>query len=174
MAILTIFLPKNMFSDYSIKKIIDFSLKKNVDYLLVGEEKQCFSLSNNIYNCISVKEAIMKNKKTKVLFLPGGLGTLKLLDNTLALSYLNSYDPIEDIIFLEREAIFLFYRLGKLYGKHVAKPINIENKMQGCVEIEKDTVKDQNLLTSSKLYNLDFIELIKKILLEVSNHLSSE
>ena len=173
MALITIFLSKSLFSDYSVRKIIDFLLKNNIDYYLIGEDNLCVSLSNNIYNCISVKEAIERDLRAKALFVPGGLGTLKLLDNTLALSYLNSYDPIEDTIFLEREAIFLFYKLGKLYGRYVAKPINIENKLEGCIEIEEDLVKDNNLVTSSKLYNLEFVKLIEKSLLELNNYLSS-
>ena len=169
MALLTIFLPKRQFSDYTIKKLLGFLIENKIEYNLIGEDNICVSLSNNVYNCTSVEEAIKKNLKTSVLFLPGGLGTLKLLDNVLALSYLNSYDPIEDLIFLEREAIFLFYRLGKLYGRFVSKPINIENKMEGCIETEKEITIDNNLITSSKLYNQEFVETIKKILIELKD-----
>jgi hypothetical protein len=167
LVLLTIFLPKKQFSDYSLKKIIDFMIKNNLSYQLIGEDNICVSLSGNIYTCHSVKEAIKKNLKSNVLFIPGGIGTLNLLNNTLSLSYLNSFDLLKDIVFLERESILVFYKLGKLYGRYIAKPINVENKLEGCIEVEEEVFVDNNLITSSKLYSVKFIEIFKKTLLEL-------
>ena len=160
-------LPKQAFYDYTLKKIENFliNLKEDdISYKIIGQDYINSSLSGNIYTAnLTFKDAIKKSIYGKCLFVPGGKGTLELLNDTLAKAYLNAYDINENTIFLEREAIILFAELNKLTSRAVSKLLFVEESyflQKGIITIDEDFFIDNNLITTRRSFNDTFPKLI--------------
>jgi hypothetical protein len=150
-----IFLPKREFYDFNLNKILDFLRKESsINYKIIGLDRVALSLSANIYTCdLNVEEAIKKSIYGKCLFIPGGKGTLEITNNYLAMSYLNAYNPLDNILILEREALFIFVELKKLFSYSVSKLYNLDDEFfyeNQLIPIDEDIVIDNNAITSRR------------------------
>ncbi len=168
---LVIFLPKEKFSSHNLKILLSKIKKVDFDitYLIVGEDNICESYSGDLFQCFSVEEAIKDSLYGKSLFLVGGKGTLDLKNNTLVMSYLNSYDCINNFLFLEKESIEIFLKLKKILGMNV--PLVTKDPFfysyNQLTPIDEDVVEDGNLLTTRKRVSNEFVNKIIEKLREI-------
>ena len=166
---LIIFLPKEKFASHNLKILLKKLLKEDkedISYRIIGTDYICRSYSGDLFQCLSVKEAIKQSIYGRALFLPAGEGVLDLVNNTLALSYLNTFDLTKNHLFLENEAILVFVFLKKIFGKVITKfTENLlfysENQL---IPIDEDVVEDLNLITTRKIVSEDFVKRIIKAL----------
>jgi len=169
---LIIFLPKENFTSHNVKILINKLLRTEIKYRIIGEDNICESYSDDLFQCLNAKDAIKQSIYGKSLFLPGGKGVLDLIDNTIALSYLNTYDLNKNYLFLESEAIMVFIFLKKLFGKTITKftkndSFYFENQL---TPLDEDVVIDRNLITTRKIVSEYFIKKIIEKLSEVKKN----
>jgi putative intracellular protease/amidase len=168
---LIIFLPKEKFTSHNVKILLNKLLKTGISYRIIGKDNICESYSGDLFQCLSVKEAIKESIYGKSLFLPGGEGVLDLINDTLALSYLNTFDLTKNYLFLENEAILVFIFLRKLFGKTITKftknkSFYFENQL---TPLDEDVVIDSNLITTRKIVSEEFVKKIMEKLEEIKN-----
>ena len=164
---LIIILPKEDFFSHNLKILIKKLLEKGIDYKIIGEDNICESYSGDLFQCLNIKDAIKNNIYGKNIFLVGGEGYKRIIDNVLMMAYLNSYDLIKNNIFLEREAIFVFVELKKLFNKVITKITeDLDFYTQNfLVPLDEEVVVDDNLITTKKTISEKFVEeIIKKLI----------
>jgi hypothetical protein len=69
------------------------------------------------------------------------------------MSYLNAYNPLDNILILEREALFIFVELKKLFSYSVSKLHNLDDEFfyeNQLIPIDEDIVMDNNVITSRR------------------------